>query len=394
MSSLTRAKLQQAKCLVKESGLDAWLTFVRETSGHADPVLPLILEGGLTWASALIVTASGECVAVVGNYDADPLLASGDWDEVVPYIQDIREPLLKVLGAKLPPNARIAVNYSETDDKADGLTHGMWLKLRHILADTPFAESLETAEGFVGSLRALKTPEEIARMLRAVEETQRLFQEIATFARQGVSERQVYDMVHANMRQRGLGFSWDPTGNPIVNSGPHSMIGHGVPSDEIRLEQGHIFHVDLGVLADGYASDLQRSWFVGTSIPSDVSTAFNAVRSAIQAGLAVLRPGARGVDVDAAARASLVATGYPEYLHAFGHQVGRMAHDGGAILGPAWPRYGSSPFQPLQSGMVFTVELGVTLEDRGYLGLEEMLQLTDDGWQWLSTPQTEIWTIP
>ena len=40
------------------------------------------------------------------------------------------------------------------------------------------------------------------------------------------------------------------------------MVGHGVPSDTIQLTPGHILHLDLGVLCEGYASDLQRSWFL------------------------------------------------------------------------------------------------------------------------------------
>ena len=59
MMRLTRQKLEQAKALVAESETDVWLTFVRETAGGGDPVLPLIVESGLTWQSALMVSRSG-----------------------------------------------------------------------------------------------------------------------------------------------------------------------------------------------------------------------------------------------------------------------------------------------------------------------------------------------
>src|SRR5690242_2930204 len=75
---LTTEKLSQAQRLVAEAGVDVWVTFVRETAEGGDPVLPLILEGGLTWQSALMVTRDGRRIAILGNYDADPLKASGD----------------------------------------------------------------------------------------------------------------------------------------------------------------------------------------------------------------------------------------------------------------------------------------------------------------------------
>ena len=124
-----------------------------------------------------------------------------------------------------------------------------------------------------------------------------------------------------------------------------------------------------------------------STIPRDVAKAFEAVRGALTAGAKALRPGALGFEVDAAARSFLVEAGYDEYLHALGHQVGRVAHDGGAILGPKWERYGSTPIIPVKAGEVYTLELGVIVPGRGYLGLEEMVVVTDDGCEWLSKRQ-------
>lgn len=77
--SIPSEKLPQALALVRASDVDVWLTFVRETSSCGDPILPYFLAGGLTWPSALLITKSGKKIAVLGNYDADPLVASGDW---------------------------------------------------------------------------------------------------------------------------------------------------------------------------------------------------------------------------------------------------------------------------------------------------------------------------
>ncbi|MBX3117487.1 MAG: aminopeptidase P family protein [Fimbriimonadaceae bacterium] len=393
-SLIPSEKLRQAADLVAKSDADVWLTFVRETALGGDPVLPLILEGGLTWQSALMVGKNGKKVAVVGNYDADPLKASGDWDEVVPYVQSIKEPLLAALEELVAQGGKIAVNYSINDVKADGLSHGMFLLLQDYLKGTRFEQSMVSAEPIVMALRGQKTPSEIFHIEQAIAETDRMFEDIAGFARLGVTEWQVYDFVHQKAYERELGFSWDSAGDPIVNSGPDSMVGHGIPSNTITIERGHIFHIDLGLLKLGYASDIQRCWYVPlrgeVDLPADVARAMEAVTGAIQAGFAAVKPGVLGHEVDAAARAHLVSKGYPEYMHAFGHQVGRVAHDGGAILGPKWQRYGNTPMIPLQENEVYTLELGVDVTGRGYLGIEEMVAVTADGARWLSVPQTTL----
>jgi Xaa-Pro aminopeptidase len=114
----------------------------------------------------------------------------------------------------------------------------------------------------------------------------------------------------------------------------------------------------------------------------------------MDAGAAVLRPSAVGWEVDAAARVTLVDAGYPEPMYALGHQLGQSAHDGGTVLAPRWDRYGETPFGAVEEGNVFTLEYGVPVPGRGYIGLEEDVLVTADGIEWLSTPQRELWLVP
>ncbi len=397
MARLTTEKLDQAAALVTAAGADAWLTFVRETAGAGDPVLPLILEGGLTWQSALMVGGNGRRAAVVGSYDADPLRASGDWDEVVGYVEGIRAPLLACLDRLVPAERarpRIAVNYSMDDPKADGLSHGMFLLLQESLRGTRYEAGLESAADLVMALRGRKTAGEVERIRAAIRATDALFEIVSDRARVGVSERELFDLVQREVDARGLGYAWERTGDPIVNTGPDSMIGHGVPSDRIRIAPGHLLHLDLGVVAEGYSSDLQRCWYVPevgeTGPPAEINRALAAVNGAIAAAAAALRPGIPGWHVDQAARDHVTGSGYPGYLHAVGHQVGRVAHDGGGILGPRWERYGRTPDLPVEEGQVYTLELGVMVEGRGYLGIEEMVRVTTSGCEWLSERQLQL----
>lgn len=389
---LIREKLEQARQIVAASDLDVWCIFVRETSEGSDPILPYILRGGMTWQSAFLIFKSGRAVAVVGNYDADPLKASGHWDEVATYVEGIQPVLLEVLKRELPSGGRIGVNTSVNDCKADGLTHGMYTLLTRYLDGTPF--ELVSAEKVCGAVRSLKSPSEIGQIKGAIAETELLFARVPEWCKTMPTELDLYRRMQEWIDQNGFGYGWDRAGDPIVNFGPHSMIGHGIPSADISLEAGQILHIDLGIIRHGYSSDIQRCWYVPdrgeTRPPAEVLRALDVVIEAISLGADALRPGAQGWEVDKAARDYIVHSGYEEYMHALGHQVGRVAHDGGAILGPKWDRYGSTPMMPIEVNQVYTLELGVIVEGRGYLGLEEMVVVREDGVEWLTERQLEM----
>ena len=105
------------------------------------------------------------------------------------------------------------------------------------------------------------------------------------------------------------------------------------------------------------------------------------------------KPGTKGYRIDAVAREMLKDNNYPVYQHALGHQLGRSVHDGAAIVGPKWKRYGTTTSIPLEEGNIFTVELGIELKNIGYIGLEEDLVVTKEGGQFLCSRQNELVVI-
>lgn len=278
----------------------------------------------------------------------------------------------------------------------------MMLLLREYLKDTPYVERLVSAERIIRALRSRKTPGEIERIRKAIATTDEIFDAVAGFARIGVSERDVSAFMHAEVEKRRIHTSWEHAMCPIVTTGPKSMVGHGLPSNDLRIEPGCVFHLDFGVRQDEYCSDIQRSWYVlrngETNAPEDVQRAFDVTKRAIDAAFAALRPGVECWTIDAIARKVVTDAGYPEYQHATGHGVGRAAHDGGGVLGPKWERYGKTPTYLVEPGNVFTLELGIDIPGppgeggRGYLGLEEMAVVTegDSGAEWLTKQQTSL----
>ncbi len=77
-------------------------------------------------------------------------------------------------------------------------------------------------------------------------------------------------------------------------------------------------------------------------------------------------------------------------MHAFGHLLGRVAHDGATVLGPRWERYAGICDLPIEVGNIFTLELHVVIPDRGIMSLEEDVLVCADGVEYLSNPQSNL----
>jgi len=393
-TALVREKLDQAPSILEEHGVDLWLTLVRETLLTRDPCLDLIAGTYCAWQSAFLLSRSGERIAIVGRYDAPSVEQLGAYSEVQGYDESIRPGLRETIERFAPET--IALNYSPSDPAADGLTHGLWLVLLETLEGTPYADRLVSSKPIVASLRGRKSPFEIARIRAAVEEAEEVFAHIGERIGSGMKETEIAAVMQAEVSRRGLGYAWEAAHCPAVNAGPEKDVGHTGPT-ELETRRGELLHMDFGVEKDAYCSDLQRVWYLlddgESEPPEDVLKAWSAVWASMDAGAAVLRPGVAGHEVDAAARATLVSAGYEEPKYALGHQLGRSAHDGGALLAPLWDRYGDAPLGLVEVGNVYTLEYGAPVPGRGYIGLEEDVLVTTDGIEWLSTPQRELWLV-
>jgi Xaa-Pro aminopeptidase len=391
MITLVQEKASQALGVLQEQGMDMWLTFVRETSGCGDPVLPLIYGLDLTWQSALILTRSGERIAIVGRLEAEAARRTGAYDTVLLYDQSIQPELLRVI-QRINPN-QIAINYSLNDVHADGLSVGMYQLLSKYLEGTPYASRLVSAEKLHSALRGRKTPQEVKRIRKAIQTTFTIFERTFKYLKLGLSEIQVSDFMHTQLKEMGVQPAWEWLNCPTVNTGPESAIGHAGPTNLI-ISPGHIVHFDFGVLQDEYCSDIQRIVYFlrpgENTPPPEILRGFATVREAIQSAFEALKPGITGKYIDQIARQAVTKAGYPEYPYATGHQVGRVVHDGAGILGPEWDRYGDTPNYLVEAGQVYTLEPGLAIPGYGYLGLEEDVLVTENGAEYLGAPQTEL----
>lgn len=387
-------KQKQAVDILNEKDIDMWMTFVRETGNFKDPMMDMIVGTGATWHSAFIITDNGDTTAVIGSLEEANMKTVGTFKFIVPYLKGIKDDLLKVLDTYKPK--KIAVNFSRNSSLADGLSHGCYLELTELLKDTPYGDRLVSSEEIVSALRGRKSQVEVDLIKKAIVETLKIFDEVTDFIKVGKSEKDVADFVKGQVKQRGFEMAWDEEHCPAVFTGPDTAGAHSGPTDK-KIAPGHVINMDFGIKYNGYCSDLQRTWYVlkegETDAPEEVLRGFNVIRDSIQKAAKELKPGKLGWEIDDIARSYITSQGYGEYPHGLGHQVGRVAHDGGAMLGPRWERYGNIPYIPIEKGNVFTIEPRLTIEGYGIATMEEIVWVTDNGCEFMSTPQTEIYLI-
>lgn len=389
--SIIKEKISQAIEILNEKNIDLWLIFVRESATIHDPSIDIVVGTNCTWQSAFMINRNGDTTAILGSLDVPNMEMTGTFKNVIGYVKSIKEPFLEYLNKHKP--GKIAVNYSTDSNLADGLTHGMFLVLNNLLKDTPFNNSLVSSEEIIAALRGRKSKTELNYMKEAVKETLLIFDMVTNFMKPGKTEKEVGTFIKRIVAEKGLELAWDEDHCPAVFTGPDTAGAHAGPTDRV-IEKGHIINIDFGVKINGYCSDLQRTWYVledgQDTAPAEVQKGFDVLKESIRKAKAIVKPGITGCEVDDAARNYILENGYEEYQHALGHQVGRVAHDGGVGFYPRWERYGKHPFLPIEVGQVFTIEPRLTVKDRGIVTMEEEIVVTEKGCEYLSTPQEEL----
>lgn len=385
---MARAKLAQAKDYLRDSGIDCWLLLSREGSDRNVP----FLTGEQTVAqAAYLLYPDGSDEALVANYDEGHVRLAGVIQAVRPYEQGLRAPLMATLRQRGVKS--IAMNFSVDDAGADGLTHGQYL---WFLAEADPAWSLLSAAPLLARVRAVKAPAEIVRLRRTVEVTQEIFLALRGRIRPGMSERQVQRMFVDETHRRGFALGVEGTFDGPLVLLPKAGMAHRSATDAV-LEPGDMLVIDFSVRVDGYVSDVARTFYClrpgESAAPAEVENLFQASRSALSAAAGHLRPGVKGHEVDAVARATLRSLGYPESIHALGHTVGREVHDGGILLGPLWERYGSGPMGVVEAGMVFALEPTILPGGPYAVISEENVLVTDQGIERLCEWQSDLWCI-
>lgn len=371
---------------MKELQIDCWIVYVRETEVNNEPVLPFIVGNDVVWDAMFIFMLKGndfKKIAIVGNFDVTTEEKKGLWDEIYGYKEGVSTDAKKTLRKYKPE--KVALNYSLSDVSADGLSHGLFLKLERTLSE--YKDKFVSAEKIIQFLRSVKSETELALIKKACETTEEINKSVTGNLKPGRTEIEIQNEFHETMTNLGVIESWQKQSCPAVDAGPEKEFGHVGPTSN-ATKKGHTLHNDFGIKWQRYSSDLQRMWFFGTKeeVPDELRHAFETVKGAIRKASETIKPGMKGFEVDKIARDHVISRGYEEYAHGLGHQVGRATHDGGVLLAPLWERYGESPKGIIVKNNVFTLELYVKTKNYGWVSLEEMIVITENGCKFVVPP--------
>jgi Xaa-Pro aminopeptidase len=233
--------------------------------------------------------------------------------------------------------------------------------------------TLVPTAGLVEGLRAVKDEGELARIRAAAQLADAALQDVLTRGLAGRTEREVGLDLEFTMRRMGaeaVSFS------PIIAAGTHGALPHASPRD-VEIPSGTLVVVDWGAQLDGYASDCTRTYATGELDERDAEI-YATVLAAQEAALAAVQPGPTGKEVDAVARDIIQAAGHGEHFgHGLGHGVGMEVHEG--------PRLSKLGTVPLAAGHVVTVEPGIYVPGAVGVRIEDLVAVTEDGHEVLSS---------
>jgi Xaa-Pro aminopeptidase len=241
----------------------------------------------------------------------------------------------------------------------------------HLSEITPEAR-LENAFRAIARVRAVKSPAEIAVIRRVAELTTTAIAEAARHIVAGIDERTLEGRFELGCKRQGaqrIPF------HPIVKSGPNSLWPWRVLASHYdrrnrQMFDGDLVIFDVGCELDHYVSDVGRTFPVSGVFSPEQRAALEMQRSVADAIIGAIRPGVTLADVQRVADVAIPPDErrYMQTGSFFSHHLGLSTGD--PVLTD----------EPLQAGMVFTVEPWYYNHDTGIsVFVEDMILVTEDG---------------
>ncbi len=232
--------------------------------------------------------------------------------------------------------------------------------------------------GLVEQMRVVKTDQEIRLLKKSVLLNERVFQLVYNTIDPGMTEIEIALALELTMRELG---AEGPSFDTIVAFGTNAAKPHAVPTDRV-LKSGDIVLIDMGLVLQGYCSDMTRTFVAGKPDKTYLER-LRVVRKAQLAGINAIHAGAICRDVDRAAREVITNAGYGDFFgHGLGHGVGLAVHEE--------PRLGPRSRKKLRTGMIVTIEPGIYLPEWGGIRLENMAVVREDGCEVLNEDLTGL----
>ena len=240
--------------------------------------------------------------------------------------------------------------------------------LRENLADIALLEDNRLSES-LSRLRECKSEAELDKIRAAQRIADATFGHLLKIIKPGVSEREIALEAETFGKQAGA----DDVAFPlIVAAGASSSLPHAAPGEN-KVRGGDTVLIDMGFKVGGYCSDMTRTVVIGKA-GTEQRAVYDTVLRAQQAAFEKIQRCAICKDVDAAARELIDASPYKGLFgHGLGHSLGMEVHEP--------PGFNKTSGAKLSEGMVLTVEPGIYLPGQFGVRIEDLIVVTDDGYE-------------
>lgn len=232
------------------------------------------------------------------------------------------------------------------------------------------------------ALRTIKDARELQILQQAAEMADFAVECGASLIKKGKSEQSIIAEIEYTLKKRGIS---EMSFSTMVLAGDKTASPHGKPGDR-QIREGDFVLFDLGVVVDGYCSDITRTFVYKHASPKQEEI-YQTVLWAEEAAIQQAKPGMRIGDLDLVARTIISDAGYGDYFpHRLGHGLGISVHEA--------PSMSEDNNGVLKEGMVFTIEPGIYIPELGGVRIEDDVVLTAEGARCLTQYPKALTVIP
>ncbi len=244
--------------------------------------------------------------------------------------------------------------------------------LRASLDGAKFIDATRTLE----TLRAVKTPAELAVLREASERITDAMQATIAASGAGDTKHQIIERLRQEETRRGLQFDYC-----LLTLGS----SHNRTASAQTWAKGEVMSIDSGGNLDGYIGDICRMGFLGEP-DAELVDLLGEIEAIQHAAFTQIKAGATGIAVINAGQDALARQPNKKYTDFFGHGMGLVSHEAPFLLTNHPVSYvGRDAESPLKSGMVLSIETHMQHPKRGFIKLEDTLTVTDNGYQMFGT---------
>ncbi len=199
--------------------------------------------------------------------------------------------------------------------------------------------------------------------------------------KEGITELEVLAKIEYELKKKGIR---EMSFSTMVLFGENSGLAHGNPGLN-KLQKGDFVLFDLGVVLDGYCSDITRT-VMYQSYNEQQKDIYDTVLKAQLSALNESKIGTRIGDLDKLARGIIAEAGYGDYFpHRLGHGLGISVHE--------YPSMNMTNNELIKEGMVYTIEPGIYIPEIGGVRIEDDVLITKGGHQTLTNYPKEFTVI-